>query len=119
MDSMEQTTQVKFYLGKTVAVVVDRPQGTPHPRFGWAYPINYGFVPNTISGDGEELDAYILNVHEPLTRFEGVCCAVIHRVDDDDDKLIVIPHGQTISDEEIRQQTYFQERFFHSEIWRG
>ena len=29
--------------------------GSRHPKHGFIYPVNYGYVPNTISGDGEEL----------------------------------------------------------------
>ena len=46
------------YLGQTVSVVMDRPLGSKHPKHGFIYPVNYGYIPNTISGDGEELDAY-------------------------------------------------------------
>ena len=57
----------KKYLEKTIYVKIDRPLGSTHPKFNnFIYPINYGFVPNTISGDGEELDCYILGVYEPL-----------------------------------------------------
>jgi inorganic pyrophosphatase len=39
----------------------------------------------------EELDAYILGVFEPLEVFRGKCIAVINRLNDNDDKLIVVP----------------------------
>ena len=29
--------------------------------------LNYGFIPNTISGDGEELDAYLLGEVVPVS----------------------------------------------------
>lgn len=48
------------YLDKTLEIKIDRPMGSKHPKHGFIYPINYGYVPNTISGDGEELDAYII-----------------------------------------------------------
>ena len=53
-----------------------------------------------------------------IESFEGRCIAVIHRNDDDDDKLIIVPDGQDFTDEEIRDLTYFQEQFFESEIIR-
>ena len=56
----------KHYLGKEVTVKIDRPLGTKHPKHGFIYQCNYGYIPNTISGDGEELDAYVLGVHKPL-----------------------------------------------------
>ena len=48
------------YLGKMLKIKLDRPFGSTHPKHGFIYPVNYGYVPNTISGDGEELDAYLL-----------------------------------------------------------
>lgn len=65
-----------------------------------------------------ELDAYVLKVSEPLKEFTGRCVAVIHRTNDNDDKLIVIPEGESISDDEICTATRFQEQYFKSEIWR-
>lgn len=109
---------VKEYLGKMVEVKMDRPMGGKHPKKGFIYPVNYGFIPNTISGDGEELDAYVLGVHEPLDTFTGRVIAVIHRINDDDDKLVVVPDGKMYSDEQIRALTEFQEAYFESEIYR-
>lgn len=61
----------KDFLGKEVFVEIDRPLGTRHPKHGFMYMINYGFVPNTISGDGEELDAYLLGKYEPVEESKG------------------------------------------------
>ena len=106
------------YIGKTVTVTMDRPLGTRHPRHGFEYLANYGYIPGTQSGDGEELDAYVLGVAGPLATFTGACIAVIHRLDDDDDKLVVVPHGVTLTDDEICAATHFQEQFFTSMIQR-
>jgi inorganic pyrophosphatase len=107
------------YIGKTVDVVMDRPLHSKHPKWGFEYEANYGYVPHTVSGDGEELDAYVLNVDKPLDRFTGTCVAVIHRTNDNDDKLVVVPEDQNqISDEDIVKQTAFQEKFFKSAILR-
>jgi len=100
------------FLGKIVTVKMDRPLGTKHPKHGFIYPVNYGFIPNTVSGDGEELDAYVLGPDIPLDTFTGRCTAIIHRTDDDDDKLIVVPDGQKPTDTEIEKQTKFQEQWF-------
>ena len=85
----------KDFLGKKVHIVMDRPMGVKHPKWNFIYPLNYGYVPNTISGDGAELDAYIIGVFEPLEEYEGKCIAAIHRLDDDDDKLIIVPGTAT------------------------
>jgi inorganic pyrophosphatase len=48
------------YLGKIVTITIDRSLHSKHPKHGFVYELNYGFVPNTTAPDGEELDAYIL-----------------------------------------------------------
>lgn len=112
-------TESKSFLGKIVEVKIDRAKGSKHPKHNMIYDCNYGFIPNTLSPDGEELDAYVLGVDEAIENFEGKCIAIIHRTNDDDDKLIIIPtEMENISDEEIRKQTNFQEQFFKSEIIR-
>ncbi len=106
------------FIGKTVNVEMDRPLGTRHPKHGFMYCVNYGYIPDTVSGDGEELDAYLLGVFEPVQNYIGKCIAVIHRINDNDDKLVVVPENKNYTDEEIRVLTEFQERFFESEIIR-
>ena len=106
------------YLGQTVSVVMDRPLGSKHPKHGFIYPVNYGYIPNTISGDGEELDVYVLGVQEPINKFTGKCIAIIHRTDDNDDKLIIVPEGMDFLNEEIEKEVAFQEKWFHHIIIR-
>ena len=106
------------YLNKDIKVKIDRPMGSYHPKHDFIYPINYGYVPNTISGDGEELDCYVLGVFEPLKEFEGKCIAIIHRLNDNDDKLIVVPKNADFSNEQIETLVEFQERFFRHEMIR-
>lgn len=108
----------KEYLGKIVTVKMDRPLGSKHPKYGFIYPVNYGYIPNTISGDGEELDAYVLGEHKPLDEFNGMVIAIIHRIDDNDDKLVVMAEGRDYSDDQIYALTEFQERYFKSVIIR-
>ena len=106
------------YLNKTVTVIMDRPLGSKHPDWDLIYEVNYGYLPNTISGDGEELDCYVLGVDKPLDSFTGKCIAIIHRTNDNDDKLIIVPDGMNFTDEEIRNLTNFQEKYFKSIIIR-
>ena len=106
------------YLGKIVDVQIDREMGSKHPKHGFIYPVNYGYIPNTVSGDGEELDCYVLGVFEPIKEFKGKCIAIIHRTNDNDDKLIVVPDNVNYSNDAIEALTEFQERFFESEIFR-
>jgi inorganic pyrophosphatase len=109
----------KVFLGKTVMVKVDRPLGSSHPEHkDIHYLVNYGFVPGAIAKDGSELDAYVLGVSEPVKTFIGRCIAIIHRTNDDDDKLVIVPEGREFSDDQIRALTEFQEKFFKSVIIR-
>lgn len=108
----------KVFLGTNVAVIVDRPLGSKHPQHGYIYPINYGYIPNTSAPDGEEVDAYILGVFEPLSHFKGDCIAIIHRINDADEKLIIVPQGKNYTDGQISALTEFQERFFLSVVLR-
>ena len=106
------------FLGKIVRARIDRPMGSRHPQHGFLYPLNYGYIPGTLSPDGEELDAYVLGVFEPVTEFEGRCIAVIQRLDDEDDKLVLAPDGKNYTDEQIAALTEFQERWFRPVIVR-
>lgn len=70
-----------------IHVVVDRPLGTYHPKHkDLYYPVNYGYVEGIIAGDGEEQDAYILGIHKPVKEFDGVLYAIVHRINDVEDK---------------------------------
>ena len=115
--SLKQIESYK-YIGNIVQVKIDRPLNSKHPKYGFVYPVNYGFVPNIISEDGEELDCYVLGINKMIESFEGKCIAVIHRTNDNDDKLIVVPEGKNYTDGEIRKLTDFQEQYFESEIIR-
>ncbi len=109
----------KPFLGKTVTVKMDRPIGSKHPHCDIFYLVNYGYIEGVKAPDGDELDAYVLGVFEPKDSFKGRCIAIIHRTDDNDDKLVVVPEGKDYSDEQIRALTEFQEQYFKSEIIRG
>ncbi|HSX25251.1 MAG TPA: inorganic pyrophosphatase [Candidatus Andersenbacteria bacterium] len=104
------------FLGKEVEIIFDRPFGSRHPVFGFIYEVNYGYVKGVKSPDGENLDVYFLGSNEPLEKGYGIVKAIIHRFDDDDDKLVVMPKDLEISDEEIEKAVHFQEKYFKHEI---
>ena len=106
------------FLGEIVSVVIDRPLGTKHPKHDYVYPVNYGYVPDTVAPDGAELDVYVLGEEKPLKEYTGRCIAIIHRTNDDDDKLIITQDHMNFNDQEIRDLTRFQEQWFESEIVR-
>jgi aspartate/methionine/tyrosine aminotransferase len=104
------------FLNLNVTVTVDRPLGSKHPKYGFHYPLNYGYIAGILGKDGEDLDAYILGVNHPVQSFSGQCIAIIKRLDDEDDKLVVVPEDLSFSVEEIKDLTLFQEQWFQSEI---
>ena len=112
-------TDAFAFLEREVTVVMDRPLGSRHPREGFEYPVNYGYVPGTCAADGHETDAYVVGVDRPLDTFTGTCVAVIERLDDVEDKLVVAPAGVDFDDDEIRSLTEFQEQFFELRIVRS
>lgn len=104
-------------IGKVVKVTVDRPLGTYHPNHKEIfYPINYGYIEGIIAPDGEEQDAYIVGVNEPVEEFVGRVIAIIHRFNDVEEKWVVAPETATFTKEEIMEQVEFQEQYFESEI---
>lgn len=104
-------------LGSTVKVTVDRPMGSYHPKHkNLFYPINYGYIGGIIAPDGEEQDAYILGVNEPVKEFTGKVIAIIHRYDDEEEKWVVAPENTTFTKDEIIEQVNFQEKYFKTDI---
>lgn len=112
MDWRERKTHEM--LGEIVTVTVDRPVGYDH--HGTIYPINYGYLPGVMGGDGEEQDAYILGVEEPVETFTGRVVGVIRRINDSEDKLVVAPEGMEYHQGEIAEATRFIEQYFISTI---
>lgn len=109
---------MRDYLGKWVKVIVDREMGSKHPKYNFIYSINYGYLEGTVSGDGEEIDAYIIGEFEPLKSYEGYVVAVILRKDDNEDKLVVCKDKNKYSIEQIEALLEFQERFFNTTIYK-
>ena len=118
LSAQEREDLIGSLMGKMVDAVIDRPIGHTHVTKGITlnYTINYGFLPGTMGGDGEEQDVYILGVDVPLETFRGCVIAAIRRRDDNEDKLVMAPADMEFSAEEIRQATWFVEKYFDSTI---
>ena len=107
----------KHMIGNIVKVIVDRPLGSVHPKHNnLIYSVNYGYIPEVFAPDSEEQDAYILGVNEPVTEFVGKVIAIIHRLNDIEDKWVVAPEGKSFTKKEIANLVAFQEKFFDIEI---
>lgn len=107
---------MEYYLGKHVTLIIDRPLGSKHPKYNFIYPLNYGYIPNTISGDHEEIDAYVIGEFTPLGKYEGYVVAIINRKNDIEDKLVVCRDLNKYNKDKIKALVEFQERFFQSTI---
>ncbi len=121
-----------------INVVVEIPTGSNH-KIEWnrelacfqldrvepaifAKPCNYGFIPQTLDEDGDELDALIIT-DEPLTTgifLEAKVIGVMKFVDDDevDDKIVVVPaddrhNGNAINSLDDLPEQLIQQLEFH------
>ena len=113
----ERKALVKSYLGRTVDIKIDRPIGTTHPKHpNLTYPINYGYIPNVLGGDGEELDVYLLGVDNPVKEYSARIIGIVHRHNDVEDKLVAAPVGLNFTKEEIEQAINFQEQYYETHI---
>ena len=106
------------YLGQTVTIEIDRPIGYIHRKGEKTliYPINYGFIPGVLGGDGEGLDVYLLGVEGAVETFTGRIIGIVYRADDVEDKLIMAPVGTDFTVEEMTAAVAFQEKYYHSRV---
>ena len=111
--------KLKTLLGQEVSGVIDRPIGSKHPDHdSIIYEVNYGYINELIAPDGEGQDAYFLGINKPMKEFKGVVIAIIERIDDIEDKLVVAPIGLEFTNEEIEEAIEFQEQYFKHKIIR-
>lgn len=89
-----QHAPIKYEIDKDMdALVVDRFMGT-----AMFYPANYGYIPNTLSEDGDPLDVLVVTPHPVVPGAVIRCRAVGMLVMEDDGgpdaKLIAVPHDK-------------------------
>ena len=102
-------------IGEVYKVIIDRPLASTHPEFpDLKYEVNYGYIEGIIAADGEEQDAYVLGVDEAVSEYEGKLIAIIHRLNDVENKWVI--SNKTFSKEEIYEKVKFMEQFFKIEI---
>ena len=118
MTLKERHDQVESYLGKEVRIEIDRPIGYVHHKGEktLVYPINYGYIPGVLGGDGEELDVFLVGVREAVSEYTGHIIGIVYRADDVEDKLVMAPTGVNFTAEEIASAVYFQEKYYQSRI---
>ena len=118
MTLKERKERIRSYLGKNVTIKIDRPIGYIHKEGNSSliYPVNYGYIPGEIGGDGECVDVYLLGVSEPVKSYTAKIVGIVHRENDTEDKLVAAPEGIDFTAEEIKAQVEFQERYFETYI---
>ena len=118
MTLQEREALVRGYLGKVVTIEIDRPIGYVHRKKDYTliYPINYGYIPGVLGGDGEELDVYLMGVTEPVARYTGRIVGIVYRENDVEDKLIMAPPDERFGAEEIGEAIRFQEQYYRTHI---
>ena len=106
------------YLGKLIHIEIDRPIGYVHRKENYTlvYPLNYGYIPGVIGGDGEELDVYLLGVDRPVSSADCRVIGAVHRKNDVEDKLIAAPDGIFFTEKEMHEAVRFQEQWYDTEI---
>jgi len=63
------------HLVETSEIVIDRPKGTPHPGYpAYVHPVDYGYLKNTSSADGSEIDIWMGN--SDSKKVEAILCIV-------------------------------------------
>ena len=118
MTTEQRHALVEGYLGKTVDIEIDRPVGYVHHKNDRTliYPINYGYIPGVLGGDGEELDVYVLGTDEPRQRLCVRIVGIAYREDDAEDKLIASVCEEKYTAEQMAEAIAFQERYYHTTV---
>ena len=114
----ERKEQVRSYLGKTVTIKIDRPIGYIHhkEKYSLTYKINYGYIPDVLGGDGEELDVYLLGVDKPVDEYPCKIIGIVHRQNDVEDKLVASPVDMSFTKSQIEEAVHFQEQYYKTHI---
>lgn len=72
----------------TNRIIVDRPKGNPHPRHPeLVYPLDYGYLENTTSGDGDGIDVRMGSLESKT--LTGILCTFDTIKSDAEIKLLI------------------------------
>jgi len=69
-------------------IIIDRPKNSAHPRFSdMIYPLDYGYLANTSSSDGDGIDVWLGSMPERCV--QAVICIVDLMKRDSEIKLLI------------------------------
>ena len=68
-------------------IIIDRAKGTAHPKWGWIYESDYGYLENTSSSDGEGIDVWIGTKQPQIA--DAIICIVDASHNDSEIKILI------------------------------
>jgi len=69
-------------------IVIDRPKGSPHPRYpAFIYPLDYGELKGTTSMDGDGIDVWLGT--NPAKEVDAIMCIVDLTQRDSEIKILI------------------------------
>jgi inorganic pyrophosphatase len=75
-------------LAEKSEIVIDRPKGSTHPRFlDVSYPLDYGYLAGTRSGDQSGIDLWMGSLDEP--RVSAIVCTIDLNKSDAEIKILL------------------------------
>jgi inorganic pyrophosphatase len=88
MESALDFWMVLLNLAQTGSLILDRPRGSPHPRYPeMIYPLDYGYLEETSAGDGDGIDVWIGS--RPEKTLTGILCSFDKLKRDAEIKLLI------------------------------
>lgn len=85
-------------------IIIDRAKGTAHPKWGWIYETDYGYLDGTSSADSDGIDVWVGTAPNPVA--SAVICIVDALQNDSEIKILI---GCT--EEEIEKIYAFHNKF--------
>ena len=91
-------------------IIIDRPKGTRHPKFpdAPAYPLDYGYLSNTSSMDGEGIDCFVGTLKDKS--ITGVLCTIDMMKKDSEIKILIActPEEMNLAYEHLNKPDFFK-----------
>jgi inorganic pyrophosphatase len=107
-----ESPQFWQYLDRLLAdnkIVIDRPKGSTHPRYPkLTYPLDYGYLEGTTSGDGAGIDVWVGSLRSKV--ITGCVCTVDLFKKDVELKILV---GCTAEEVEVVRE-FHQDRYMQN-----
>jgi inorganic pyrophosphatase len=72
---------------KNNEIVIDRPKGSMHPKYNIVYEVDYGYIKNTKSMDGDGIDVFIGSDNNK--NIDAIICTVDLVKNDSEIKILI------------------------------